>query len=43
MWHLQNDPAVTLADWEEREGDEADLHTLHPEAQMQLTGEVSEL
>ncbi|MET3944712.1 GIY-YIG nuclease family protein [Corynebacterium mucifaciens] len=42
MWHLQNDPAVTLADWEDREGNEADLHTSHPEAQVQFTGEVCE-
>lgn len=28
MWHLQDEPATTLADWEDREGDEADHQAL---------------
>ena len=30
-WHLQDDPDVTLADWEDREGDQADQQILSPE------------
>ncbi|WP_175934252.1 DUF4357 domain-containing protein [Corynebacterium sp. Marseille-P4321] len=37
MWHLQDAPSVTLADWEDREGDDADRQTLLPESSAQST------
>ena len=31
LWHLQEEPTTTLADWEDREGDEADHQAAQPE------------
>lgn len=38
LWHLQDEPSTTLADWEDREGDEADHQAPQIETERRADG-----
>ena len=38
LWHLQDEPSTTLADWEDREGDEADHQAPQIDAEKRTDG-----